>query len=118
VGKERLKYLRERYVQYTGTSPAIFYELFGPVGPFPVLLLLGFLYAGMIAYLISRVSSGSFIMVSIVFLLYMPVDNLLIDAETAGFSSWRFAAKLAILGLCEVLYANRGKIPAVNKFLF
>jgi hypothetical protein len=87
---------------FTGTFPAIFYEIGGRLGPPVLCAFSGIFIAILAAYLTRKILSGQALLVVVAAGLFVPLSNIASAAEFTPLLSLGLLAKFCILVLLEI----------------
>jgi hypothetical protein len=100
IGEEKTKYLIEKKVRYTGSSPAIYYEIFGRYGPLLFFPIIGILLGISFFYCFYKILNGEFLLSILSFSIFVPIYNLTLNGDLTKFSV-NFLIKLILVFLLE-----------------
>jgi hypothetical protein len=100
IGEEKTKYLIKKKVRYTGSSPAIYYEIFGRYGPLIFFPIIGILLGISFFYCFYKILNGEFLLSILSFSIFVPIYNLTLNGDLTKFSV-NFLIKLLLVFLLE-----------------
>ncbi len=104
IGREKNRYLLERYEQYASAAPAVFYAYAGTCGPQISYAAAGLLFGLLSFYLTRKILLAHPLRAVLAFMLYTPVYNFILGGEPAAASPKNLSLKILLLLALEAAH--------------